>query len=385
MLTEKDKQFAAEFLEKVTKKVSFMADKIGDAFPWTDGSTGTWYPYGDKNFITNWVNGYWPGIMWLMYIKTGDEKFRKIAESCEAQMDTCFFENFEGLHHDVGFMWSLTSVANYKITGNETSRKRAYIAASVLASRFNPATNTIRAWPKSWCGPYFSIVDCMLNIPILEWAARYSVEPDVRFSNIARAHADRVMETFIRPDGSSHHIVDYDPETGDVLDTPYGQGYASGSSWARGQTWALYGFTLEYLNSGKQEYLDTAKRCAHYFIANVEKGKLPLMDFRQPREPLYYDASAAAIAACGLLELANVVDDLESDIYHRAAMDYLRVLEENCDFNEDENLILLNNSSGTYHSPNSIHNPYIFGDYYLVEALMKIHGNDGKFVVHNEK
>lgn len=384
MLTEKDKQFAAEFLEKVAKKISIMAPQIGANFPWTDGTTGEWLPHGERFSITNWTAGYWPGIMWLMYIKTGDEMYRKFAEECEEKMDVCFFERFTELHHDVGFMWSLTSVANYKITGSEMARKRALWAANYLAARYNPNTGTIRAWPRTWCGPYYAIVDCMLNIPLLEWAARYSIEPDVRFSNIARAHADRVIETFIRPDGSSNHIVEYDPETGEVLSTPAGQGYASGSSWSRGQSWALYGFILAYLNSGKQEYLDTAKRVAHYFIANVEHGKLPLLDFRAPREPVYYDASAAAIAACGLLEIAKVVPDYESDMYDRTAIEFLRTLEKDCNFNEDE-LVLLNTSSGSYDNKKSIHRPYNFADYYLMEALMKIYGNDGKFVIHGEE
>ena len=382
MLREKDKQFAAEFLERVTKKLSIMAPQIGGNFPYTDNKTGEWHPKGENASVFNWTNGYWPGMMWLMYIKTGDEMYRKFAEECEEKMDEAF-DRFTGLHHDVGFMWELTSVANYKLTGNPRACARALHAATILAGRFNPMGKFIRAWNWKTAPKGYAIVDSMLNIPILEWAAKDSTEPDSRFSHIARIHADTVMNAFVRPDGSVNHIVDFDTTTGEVVKTPGGQGYASGSSWSRGQSWAVYGFVVAYLNSGKQEYLDTAKRVAHYFLSNLKPGELPLLDFRAPREPVYYDASAAAITACGLIEIARVVDEIEADMYYDAAIDLLRVLDKNCNYNEDE-LILLENNSGIYHEEGSIHRPYIFGDYYLLEALMKLYGNDGKFVIHNE-
>lgn len=382
MLKECDQKFAADFLARVEKKLSIMAPQIGGNFPYTVNATGEWRPKGEENSIFNWTNGYWPGMMWLMYIKTGEEQYRTYAEECEEKLDEAL-NVFSGLHHDVGFMWSLTSVANYKITGDKRARMRALHAATILAGRFNPMAKFIRAWnwssaPKGW-----AIVDSMMNIPILEWAAKDSSEPDPRFSHVARLHADTIMRAFVRPDGSVNHIVDFDTTTGEALATPGGQGYASGSSWSRGQSWALYGFVAAYLNSGKQEYLDAAKKVAHYFMANVKPGELPLLDFRAPREPVYYDASAAAIAACGLIEIAGVVDEMEADTYYDAAIAYLKVLDKNCNYNEDE-LVLLQNNSGSYHEKGSIHNPYIFGDYYLLEALMKLYGNDGRFIIHQD-
>lgn len=376
MYHEDDKRFAAELLEKLAKKLTAIAPKVGADFPYTK----------DGEFIAKngspaaWTAGYWPGMMWLMYIKTGDEMFRKIAEECEEKMDVVF-DRFTPLHHDVGFMWELTSVANYKLTGNERSRVRASHAAAILASRYNPTARSIRAWP--WGPAHMAIVDCMMNIPILEWATKYGTEQDSRFADIARIHADTVIDTFIREDGSVNHIVNYDRVTGEVTETPAGQGYASGSSWSRGQSWAIYGFIAAYKNAGKKEYLDAAKRVANYFIANVEPGKLPLLDFRAPAEPVYYDASAAAITACGLIEIASAVDEVEAPMYERAAMSLLRSLENSCNFDEDA-LYLLENSSGSYSSTNGIHRPWIFGDYYLLEALMKLYGNDGKFIIHND-
>ena len=376
MYSENDKKFAAEFLEKVTKKLTAIAPKIGADFPYTDR---------DGNYVTTgspiaWTAGYWPGMMWLMYIKTGDEMFRKIAEECEEKMDIGLGEKYYTLHHDVGFMWSLSAVASYKLTGNRQSQIRATHAAAILASRFNPCAKFIRAWE----GPPASraIIDCIMNIPILEWASKFGTEPGPRFAHVARAHADTVLRAFLRADGSVNHFVHFDTVTGEVLETPGGQGYESGSSWSRGQSWAVYGLVAAYINSGKQEYLDAAKNVAHYFMANVEPGKLPLLDFRAPAEPVYYDSSAAAITACGLIEIAKCVPEFESPIYERAAISLLRTCVEHCNWDEDTMWILAD-GSGAYSG--NIHKPFIFGDYYLVEALMKLYGNDGKFITHDEE
>ena len=376
MFSKEDKTFASEFLDRVVKKVTAMAPEIGANFPATNSNLGEWDPKGTKANISGWTNGFWPGMMWLMYLKTGNEIFKKYAEECEEKLDEAF-DIFTGINHDVGFMWILSAVADYKITGNEKSKARAMHAATVLAGRFNHIAKYIRAWENS--SLRFAIIDCMMNIPLLSFAT--AMQHDPRFAQVAEAHADTVAKHFIRADGSSNHIVEFDPYTGDVLSTPRGQGYDSGSSWSRGQAWALYGFALAYLNLGKQEYLDISKKVAHYFIANIEDGKLPLVDFRAPSEPVYYDSSAASIAACGLIELAKAVPEYEAKIYERAAMKLLHVLDENCNYNPDE-LRLLENGSSSYHKLTGMHMPWIFGDYYLLEALMKIDGNDGRFSVH---
>lgn len=378
MIAEKDKAFVTDFLERVTKKLSVMAPEIGANFPNTNSNTGVWDPKGENADISNWTTAFWPGMMWLMYLKTGETVYKEYAEECEKKLDAAL-EQFDGLHHDVGFMWSLSAVADYKITGNEKSKSRAMHAATILAGRFNPIAKYIRAWNYDFTK--WAIIDCMMNIPLLSFASKTSKDP--RFSFIAEAHADTAMNHFIREDGSSNHIVEFAPETGVVLATPEGQGYASGSSWSRGQAWAIYGFVLAYNNLGKEEYLHTAKKVAHYFIANMEDGKLPLVDFRAPEEPVYYDASAASIAACGFLEIAKAVSENEAKMYENAAMKLLRVLDKNCNYKEDE-LRLLENSSSAYHKPNGMHMPWIFGDYYLLEALMKLNGNDGKFWIHND-
>ena len=347
MFSKEDKAFASEFLDRVVKKVTAMAPEIGVNFPTTNSNLGEWDPKGTKANISGWTTGFWPGMMWLMYLKTGDEMFKKYAEGCEEKLDEAF-DIFIGINHDVGFMWSLSAIADYKITGNEKSKVRAMHAATILAGRFNHIAKYIRAWENS--SLRFAIIDCMMNLPLLSFAT--SIQDDPRFEQVAEAHADTVAKHFIRGDGSSNHIVEFDPVTGEVLATPRGQ-----------------------------EYLDTAKKVAHYFIANIEDGKLPLVDFRAPAEPVYYDSSAASIAACGLIEIAKAVPEYEAKIYERAAMKLLRVLDENCNYDPKE-LRLLENASSAYHTPNGMHMPWIFGDYYLLEALMKLDGNDGRFTVH---
>ena len=376
MFSKEDKAFASEFLDRVVKKVTAMAPEIGANFPTTISREGIWDPKGERANISGWTTAFWPGMMWLMYLKTGDEMFKKYAEGCEEKLDEAF-DIFTGIHHDVGFMWSLSAVADYKITGNEKSKARAMHAATILAGRFNHVAKYIRAWDHS--SLRWAIIDCMMNIPLLSFAT--AMQDDPRFEQIAMAHADTVAKSFIRGDGSSNHIVEFDPYTGDVLATPRGQGYDSGSSWSRGQAWALYGFALAYLNLGKEEYLDKAKQVAHYFIANLEDGELPLVDFRAPAEPVFRDSSAGSIAVCGLIEIAKAVPEYEAKIYERAAMKLLRVLDKNCNYDPKE-LHLLENGSSAYHVPNGMHMPWIFGDYYLLEALMKLDGNDGRFTVH---
>ena len=225
-IIEQNKQWIDEVWQKIDNKISKVAVRSKEKLPYTTDKNGvhnTEFYHGQVDW---WTNGFWPGMMWLMYIKTGDEMFRKIAEECEDKMDIGLGEKFFTLHHDVGFMWSLSAVASYKLTGNRKSQIRASHAASILASRFNPCAQYIRAWE----GPPASraIIDCIMNIPILEWASKFGTEPGPRYAQVARLHADTVLRAFLRPDGSVNHFVHFDTVTGEVLETPGGQGYESG-------------------------------------------------------------------------------------------------------------------------------------------------------------
>lgn len=367
-MVNENKQWLDEVWSKIEEKLAYTSKEIGVAFPHLsrDGK----FDDMNKSDIYWWTNGFWPGIVWLMYVGTKDEKYKTLAEDLEKELDRALY-GYTGLHHDVGFMWLTSAVANYRITGNEESKKRGQIAASILASRFNIKGKYIRAWngdKKCW-----SIIDTMMNIPILYWASE--VENDDRFKYIAMQHADTAMKNFIRPDGSSNHIVEFNHETGEFVDTFGGQGYEAGSSWSRGQSWALYGFILSYIHTQKQEYLDTAKRVANYFISCITEDYVPNCDFRSPSEPVIKDTTAGAIAACGLIEIANNVKEHEKKTYLNAAINILKAMEEKyCNWTKDEQAILTMGTTA-YHNLNGRNIPIIYGDYYFIEAILKLRGN----------
>lgn len=380
MLLEKDMLWLDTVTTNVKEKMDWVSEKSKNKIPYTtiegihDDFNDSDRDYRKADGLNWWTNGFWGGMMWLMYHETGEEKYAEIARNSEKKLDQCF-EDYYGLHHDVGFMWLPTAVADYRITNNPESRKRGLHAASLLAGRFNPVGKYIRAWndlpdsdTRGW-----AIIDCMFNIPLLYWASEETGDP--RFKHIAMMHADTVMEAFIRPDGSSEHIVEFDPFLGGVVKTYGGQGYENGSSWTRGQTWALYGFMMSYIHTGKQEYLNTAKRVAHYFIANIPESGIIPVDFRQPKEPAWEDSTAAAIAACGLIEIARRVGEYEKELYLNAAIKLLKTLDEKrCNWTRECDCIL-ENGTGAYHSTEH-HFNIIYGDYYFIEAIFKLKGND---------
>lgn len=382
MYQEQDRVWLEEALGKVKGKMARVSEKSKEKIPYTtvngvhDDRSGADKSFDMDNGIYWWTNGFWGGMMWMMYHETGEERYAQIARFSEEIMDLCF-EDFYGLHHDVGFMYLPTAVADYRLTGNPASRRRGLHAANLLAGRFNPAGKFIRAWNdmadveddrRGW-----AIIDCLFNIPLLYWASEETGDP--RFKQIAMLHADTVMQHFVRPDGSVRHIVEFDPETGEMLRENGGQGYGQGSSWTRGQTWGMYGFLMSYLHTGRQEYLDTSKKIAHYFIANIPENGLIPVDFRQPAQPYWHDDTAAAIAACGLLELSKTVPEKEGEMYYRAAVRLVRALYENhCDFTEDNDCIL-QKCTGAYHDQKHEFN-IIYGDFFFMEALFKLKGND---------
>ena len=336
---------------------------------------GQWKPV----HIHWWTNGFWPATMWQMYLATKDELYRDEAIRAEKMLDVNLVD-FEGLSHDVGFMWLIQSGVRYALEGNKDSYARTMKAAQHLACRYNP-NGFIRAWNgegrQGW-----AIVDCMMNLPLLYWASEVTGDP--RFRLIAMKHADTAMQVFVRPDGSCNHIIIFDAETGEVLDTPGGQGYESGSSWSRGQAWALYGFTLSYLHTGKKEYLDTAKRVANYFISQITDDYIPRCDFRQPAEPVLKDDTAGTVAAAGLLVLAQQLPELEAVTYYDVAVKMLRAMEKE-DINWELNdPALLQRCTSAYHDIPGRHMTMNYADYYFVEAINMLRGQKMLFWYPNK-
>ena len=187
-------------------------------------------------------------------------------------------------------------------------------------------------------------------------------------------HTETALKYILRPDGSCNHMVDFDPETGEYRGNPGGQGYESGSSWSRGQSWAIYGMALAYRYTKKQEYLNASKRSAHYFMANTAlSGYVPLLDFRAPREPAYYDTTAGVCAACGLLELSEHVGELEKELYVQSALRCLKGIESFCCW-EPRRDSILDGGSARYDRASDRQVPIIYGDYFLTEAILRLRG-----------
>ena len=326
-----------------------------------------------------WTGGFWPGLMWQLYKATGEAVYRDEALRVEALL-TDEFRRFDLLNHDVGFMYLLSCGAHYRMTGDAQALSDTLHAATLLAGRFNPA-GFIRAWPgKDRTG--YAIIDCMMNLSLLYYAGELTGDP--RCAKIARIHADTTIREFLREDGSSCHIVIFDSETGKALARPAGQGYCEGSSWSRGQAWALYGFTLSAINTGEQRYLDVARRCAGYFISHIREDGLTDSDFCQPADEERIDNIAGACAACGLLELANLVGSEEGEGYRAAAMRLLRALNELCADWSDESTGILQKCTASYHDDGAgRHVNILYGDYFFVEALCKLRGTDARLWMKN--
>ena len=280
--------------EKMSKVTLRSRDKLADGVD----ANGVHKSVGARV----WTSGFWGGLNIMLYNYTKNEEYLKTAQRSEELLDEALWD-FRELYHDVGFMWHILSGALYRITGDEKSMNRNLHMASNLFSRFVKYTDApggfIRAWNSAWQGhavENWSIIDCLMNLPILYWAS--DVIGDERFTLLAKEHADMALRDHLRPDGSIAHIVEHDRATGERVATYGGQGYCVGSSWSRGQAWGLYGFTLSYIHTGEERYLNAAKQVANYFIANCCDDWLPRVDFRAPSEPVLYDSTAGACAAC---------------------------------------------------------------------------------------
>lgn len=328
-----------------------------------------------EEFVQMWTNGFFGGMMWLMYNATKNNEFRLTAENQEKMLDDALV-NYDGLHHDVGFMWGLTSKSNYRLTGNKDSRTRSLFAANVLSARANIKGGYIRPWN----GPGMTgkdrknqtIIDTMMNLPLLYWASE-ELEDD-RFKYVANMHADMALSDHMREDGSIKHIVLHNETTPGAIGNLAGQGYSEESVWSRGQSWAVYGFILCYLHTGEEKYLAASKKAADYFLAEVAKSDYKtLTDFIAPAEPLYYDNSAGVCASCGMIELYKVTKD---EKYLNGAVKILQAMEEDCIF-DDSNQSVLQNCMESYKAGEST--DLIYGDFFLCEALLKL--KNEKFLI----
>ena len=365
------------------KKMLVIAGKYDTLFPRTIDKQGQ-MKLTDKY---EWTSGFFPGALWYAYEATKDSVLKRNAISWTEKLEA--LQNFTG-HHDLGFMLYCSYGNAYRLTGEERYKKILVQGAKSLCTRFNEKTGSIKSWNAfgSWDGKgkyyYPVIIDNMMNLELLFFASKAT--GDTRYKDIAVTHALQVIKNQVRPDYSCYHVVCYDSLTGKVLARETAQGYANNSTWARGQAWGIYGFTMTYRETGDKRFLLTAQKMADYYIDNRElpADKIAYWDFNandagytpsvrshvKETPAKYRDASAAAITASALLELSSYPGN-KSEKYRKAAIDILHALGspayraaegENGDF-------ILKHSVGSIAHGVEIDVPLIYADYYFLEAM----------------
>lgn len=330
-------------------------------YPITTDAAGKW----KTTNAGTWTSGFFPGSLWILYEYSGSRIWRTYAQARHAALD--IEKNNKGTH-DLGFMF-LPSFGNaYRLTKNDQYRRTLLTAAESLASRYNPKVGALKSW-EGKANEFPVIIDSLMNIELLFWGASHGGQPAWR--DIALKHARKIRREHVRPDGSTYHVVTYHPDTGAVKKKSTAQGKSSESTWARGQAWALYGFTMVYRETRDPSFLLTARSVAEYFLANLPGDGVPFWDFRaKASDPR--DSSAAAVAASGLLELSRLeTDPVRRARYVAAAENILRTLSSPAYLAKGttNQAILLH---GTYHKPAGDFNTgTVWGDYYFLEALLK--------------
>ena len=317
----------------------------------------------------DWTSGFFPGVLWMLYEQTGKEEWKTQAQQFTANLER---EKTNGTTHDMGFKIYSSFGNGYRLTQDPHYREVIIEAAKTLSTRFNKNTGCLRSWDHhedQWKFPV--IIDNMMNLELLFAATKFT--GDSSFYKIATSHADMTMKNHYRPDNSSYHVVDYDPETGRVIKKNTHQGYADESAWARGQAWGLYGFTMCYRETRNPVYLQHAEKIANFLLnnPNLPKDMVPYWDFNAPNIPhAMRDASAAAIMSSALFELSryssNGKEYLSSanKILENLTRWYRSAVGENKGF-------LLLHCVGHMPNKSEINVPINYADYYYVEAMLR--------------
>ena len=363
-LSDEDKAWLISTLDSAVKKVAGTAGRTRDRVCYSTQS-GLYTNKGAEK--TNWwTNGFYPGILWIMYENTKDQRYADYAQSLENRLAYGLTDKAT-IDHDMGFLWMNSGYRNFMLTGNNESLSNVIKAAEELYARYNRNGKFIVAW-NGKANENKSIIDTMMNLDLLYTATNLTRNPV--YAKAASNHADTTLKNFVRSDGSCHHQVVMDPMTGDMTGFFAGQGYddgtKTGSHWARGNAWALYGFAKCFGFTGDIKYREASEKIAGYFKSGLRSGYDVPMDFNQPSYTKLVDTSAAAIAASGYVELAKHTDNPE---YLATAVGILKNLTEKYGGNNGEEA-LLTHGCVTYSNP--VQQTLIYGDFYYLEALMKL-------------
>ena len=362
-----------EAIKFVLKKIDENLEKYGcDTFP---GSASVNNVYEFSKVNSDWTNSFWTGMLWLAYEVSGDSKYRSAAETQLVSFKKRIEERFNTNHHDLGFLYTLSCVAAYKLTGSEGAKKTALTAADVLTERYCSKAGILQAWG-DLSDPDQSgrmIIDCNMNLPLLYWAS--SVTGDEKYADIAKSHVSKAAKYIIRDDFSTYHTFYMDVKTGAPRFGKTAQGYSDDSCWARGQAWGIYGFPLSYIYTKDYSLLEKTKGVTDYFINHLPKDYVCYWDLCFTDGDEERDSSAAAIAACGMLELIKHLpkEDSDREKYEAAAVKIVDSLIDNYTTKTDKNSngILLH---AVYNKPGNVgvDECNIWGDYYYFEALVRL-------------
>lgn len=324
-----------------------------------------------------WTTGFWVGQLWLAYEYTGRETFRDCALHQCRSFERRIQEKIQVDHHDMGFLYTPSCVAAFKLTGDAQARSAALAAADQLLSRFQEKGRFIQAWGELGAAEnYRYIIDCMLNLPLLYWASETTNDPAYR--RVALAHTETCLRNSFREDGTVHHTFFLDPESGKPLYGRTWQGYRDDTVWARGMGWALYGTALAYRYNRDERFPALFAKTLSAYCARLPEDQIPYWDlcFQSGNEPR--DSSTAAIAACALLEMAELLVQKSAE-YTRLAASMLETLYERYSVKKPvagTGLLL----HGTYSkkSPyngcteNGVDECTSWGDYFYLEALVRL-------------
>ena len=345
--------------------------EFGDKFP-AEAAVDGRYPLTEN---VEWTTSFWTGQLWLAWEMSGDAVFRELAEKHVRSFGARIAGRHDTNTHDLGFLYTLSCVAAWRLTGNRDARGFSLLAAEALLERFHVRAKIIQAWGdlKDPAQAGRMIIDCTMNLPLLYWATEQTGDP--RFADAAKAHVQQSATYLIRPDASTYHTYYMDVETGAPRYGNTQQGYADDSCWSRGQAWGIYGFLLSYIYTGDRDMIALSKRLANYFLNRLPEDYVCHWDLALLGTDALRDSSSAAIAVCGLLELVKhlPVTDPDRTRYQQWAEGIMSSLTKHYLAGSDEACNgLLKHSVYHLASNKGVDECSSWGDYFYVEALMRV-------------
>ena len=319
-----------------------------------------------------WCAGFWPGVLWYDYEYTQDKHILEEAKKFTNSLE--FLSQIPAYDHDLGFLVFCSYGNGYRLTKDPAYKKVILDTADSLATLFNPVVGTMLSWPReveprNW--PHNTIMDNMINLEMLFWAAKNGGNPYLY--DVAVSHADKTMKCQFRPDYTSYHVAVYDTITGNLIKGVTHQGYADSTMWARGQAWAIYGYTVVYRETKDPKYLDFAQKVTDVYLDRLPEDKVPYWDFDDPSIPnAPRDASAGAVVASALLELSTYLPNGTGKRYKDAAIEMLTSLSSDSYQSGESKPSFLLHSVGHWPNHSEIDASIIYADYYYIEALLRL-------------